>query len=92
MKLEHKFKFTLEHRSDFSQKTPQILPPQVSNRLFFRTPVIKVHVANMGPTWGRQDVGPMNIAIRDYFGEYQRCYDATALYVHFGQMGSIHAD
>ena len=35
-------------------------------------PDSKVHVAHMGPTWGRQDpggphVGPMNLAIRDYF-------------------------
>ena len=34
-------------------------------------PDSKVRVANMGPTWGRQDpggphVGPMNFAIRGY--------------------------
>ena len=34
-------------------------------------PDSKVHVANMGPTWGRQDpggphVGPMNFAIREF--------------------------
>ena len=37
------------------------------------TPDSKVHGANMGPTWGRQDpggprVGPMNIAIWDISG------------------------
>ena len=35
-----------------------------------KIPDNKVHGANMGPTWGRQDpggthVGPMNLAIRD---------------------------
>ena len=36
----------------------------------FNTPDSKVHGANMGPIWGRQDPGgphdgPMNFAIRD---------------------------
>ena len=36
-------------------------------------PDIKVHGANMGPIWGRQDpggphVGPMNFAIWGYYG------------------------
>ena len=37
--------------------------------ILFGFPDSKVHVANMGPTWGRQDqggphVGPINLAIR----------------------------
>ena len=39
------------------------------------TPDSKVHGANMGPIWGRQDpggphVGPMNLAIWDNFCEH----------------------
>ena len=38
--------------------------------MFFTIPDNKVHEANMGPIWGRQDpggpyVGPMNFAIWD---------------------------
>ena len=38
-------------------------------------PDSKIHVANMGPTWGRQDpggpyVGPMNLSIRVSFPIY----------------------
>ena len=40
------------------------------NQLFWKNSNIKVHGANMGPIWGRQDpggphVGPMNFAIWD---------------------------
>ena len=46
-------------------------------------PDSKVHGANMGPNWGRQDqggphVGPMNFAIRvsgPYFGTQPLYYD-----------------
>ena len=38
-----------------------------------RTPDSKVHAANMGSIWGRQNpggphVGPMNLAIWDWYG------------------------
>ena len=42
----------------------------------YSTPDSKVHGANMGPIWGRQDqggshVGPMNFAIWDTLSENQ---------------------
>ena len=49
------------------------MAPSVAHMLWLQTyPDGKVHVAHMGPTWGRQDpggphVGPMNLAIRDEF-------------------------
>ena len=47
-------------------------PRGQNSRHFVDTPDSKVHGANMGPIWGRQDpggphVGPMNFAIWGYF-------------------------
>ena len=47
-------------------------------------PDSKVHGANMGPIWGRQDpggphVGPMNFVIWDIHGLVQDCSNSSAL-------------
>ena len=53
------------------------------------TPESKVHVANMGPTWGRQDpggphVGPMNLAIWDIEAETKRLnFHRQYFQIHF---------
>ena len=47
-------------------------------------PDSKVHGANMGPIWGRQDVGPMNLAIRDYLNQW-----VTVWAVALGNLTSI---
>ena len=54
--------------------------------MFKHSPDIKIHGANMGPIWGRQDpggphVGPMNFAIWEYFWQACICFMFVDSYV-----------
>ena len=53
----------------------KVITQEMLLNLIRNIPDSKIHGANMGPTWGRQDpggphVGPMNLVIWDVFGVY----------------------
>ena len=56
-----------------------------------RTPDSKVHGANMGPVWGRQDsggprVGSMNLAIWDYYQKAVYVSSCLQVSLEFGHV------
>ena len=60
---------------------------QVRNFGTYTNPDSKVHGANMGPTWGRQDpggphVGRMNLAIWERFSVVPTAKNPSAWYIY----------